>query len=884
MKIIKKCFTHALVWIFGKILSLRYSKKISGFDEIKAKGNTGILFLPNHPALIDPILLMILLYPHYSPRSVGDEYQVDRPFLKYFANLFGVIRLPNLARRGVSGVDGTQSVIQKLIGTLKEGHNLLLYPSGHLKREKLEIIGSSSAVETLVKSVPECRIVLVRQNGLWGSSFSYAYNGKAPHFVTSMIRGIGVLIKNFIFLTPKRTVTYEFIEPSDFPRNADRLTMNAYLENFYNVKASSNTHVSYSFRDKPREQLLPEPKPFKIEGNAEEVPSGTKDVVYIRLRELTGRKKIEDSMNLSSDLGLDSLAVADLVIWIEKEFGFAVDTPESLKTVSDVLLACSGLGISAREDDLNPISASWFFSDNPEKLLSIPSGEKITDLFLEQTKQSPKTFILADQKSGEKNFKTLLIAVFLLKSELEKIEGKYIGVMLPASVTATTLYIALLFSGKTPVMLNWTLGQRNLMHSLKLLNIKTILTARALITKLESMGGEWDEIKPCFSYLEDTSKGFTFLHKGIAVFKYFFCQSGLRKAKVSETAVVLFTSGSENVPKAVPLTHDNLITNLRDILSVVHLKQKDILIGMLPPFHSFGLTVNIVLPLVSRLKTVYHTNPVEASYLARLIEAYKVTLLVGTPTFLSGIMRAGTEEQLKSLTLAACGAEKCPESLYQALPRKCPSIEVIEGYGITECSPIVSLNIPGKTVPFSIGPVLPSVEYVIIHPETFIKKNIGEPGLLLVRGKSIFNGYLHHYGETPFMEYDGKTWYKTGDLVYENSDHILFFSGRLKRFIKLGGEMISLPAIEETLMPYFTSEQDEGPQIAIEASADATQPEIILFSVKPVERDTVNDHLKKAGFSPINYIRKIIFLPEIPILGTGKTDYRSLKALAAQKK
>lgn len=883
MKTKKSILASFLVGIFQKILSLRYEKHVHGFKEIADKGRSSILFLPNHPALIDPILLMLLLYPDYSPKSLGDEYQVDKPFLRYFSDLFGVIRLPNLARRGISGIEDTQSVLQKLISTLKEGNNLLLYPSGHLKREKLESLGSASAVETLLKALPECRIVLVRQNGLWGSSFSYAYTGKAPQFIRVMIRGIGILLKNFIFLTPKRAVTYEFIEPSDFPRKADRQTINTYLENFYNTNASSNTRVSYDFRDPVKEQILPEPKPFKIEGNAEEVPSGTREVVYAKLKEMTGKKKIEDFMNLSSDLGLDSLATADLVIWIEKEFSFAVDTPESLKSVSDILLACSGLGISAREEDLNPVSSAWFNSKAPEECLSIPSGDKITDLFLLMGRKFPKSIFLADQKSGEKNYNTLLIAVFLLKTEFEKLEGNYIGVMLPASVAATTVYLALLFAGKTPVMINWTLGQRNLMHSLNLLNIKTILTARALITKLESLGGDWNIIKPHFSYLEDISKHFTLWRKSLAFFQSFFCLSTLQRARISDTAVVLFTSGSENVPKAVPLSHENLITNLRDLLNTVYLKQKDILIGMLPPFHSFGLTVNMVLPLISGLKTVYHSNPIEAAYLARLIEAYQVTLLVGTPTFLSGIMRAATEDQLKSLTMAACGAEKCPESLYKALPEKCPSIQVLEGYGITECSPIVSLNRPQKSVPFSIGPVLPSVDYVILHPEKLHPIKIGETGMLFVRGKSIFNGYLCYNGESPFIEYEGKSWYKTGDLVYENTDHLLFFSGRLKRFIKIGGEMISMPALEEVLAPYFTSDQDEGPQIAIEASTDSAHPEIILFSVKQTDRDTVNAYLKKAGFSPITYIRKIVSIPAIPILGTGKTDYRSLKALLAEK-
>jgi long-chain-fatty-acid--[acyl-carrier-protein] ligase len=315
---------------------------------------------------------------------------------------------------------------------------------------------------------------------------------------------------------------------------------------------------------------------------------------------------------------------------------------------------------------------------------------------------------------------------------------------------------------------------------------------------------------------------------------------------------------------------------VRDVLDVIRLSGEDVLVGMLPPFHSFGITVTTVLPLCSGLRTVYHPNPTEAALLARVIEEYRVTVLVGTPTFLNGIVRAARDEQLSSLRLAVTGAEKCPEPVYRALSERCPQAKVIEGYGITECSPIVSVNRPERPVPGSIGLLLPSVQGVVVGVESGARVAPGETGMLLVSGPSVFGGYLAHTGESPFVSAEGRKWYRTGDLVSQDAGGVLFFEGRLKRFIKLGGEMVSLPAIESVLLPHLTVETEEGPSIAVEALGSHGTPEIVLFACRPVERDHVNGIIRAAGLSPLHHVRRVIQVPSIPVLGTGKTDYRGL--------
>jgi long-chain-fatty-acid--[acyl-carrier-protein] ligase len=267
--------------------------------------------------------------------------------------------------------------------------------------------------------------------------------------------------------------------------------------------------------------------------------------------------------------------------------------------------------------------------------------------------------------------------------------------------------------------------------------------------------------------------------------------------------------------------------------------------------------------------------------LAGLIEHYGVTLLMGTPTFLNGIIRAAEDRQLHSLRLVVAGAEKCPAKIYETVQRRWPGLTILEGYGITECSPIVSGNTENDPRPGTIGRMLPSVEHVIRAVEGGGRAAAGQPGMLLVRGPSIFRGYLKYEGASPFEEFEGKQWYRTGDLVREDADGILTFTGRLKRFVKLGGEMISLPAIEESLLRTFAAgaEQDEGPVLAVESTPAETNPDLVLFTTKEIGRDEANQAIRQAGLSPLHNIRHIRRLEAIPVLGTGKTDYRALRAL-----
>jgi len=876
------------------LLSLRYRVRLVGLDKIAAKGRTGIVFLPNHPALIDPIIMFAYLHGQFAPHGFGDQDQVDRFVIRFFARRWGVRTVPSIATYGPAAKAEIEKVLDETIEGLKRGDNLLLWPAGHVYHNYKESLGANSSVERILKNCPNVRIVLVRTRGLWGSKFSWA-SGDEPVVTPVLLKGVLQLLASFIFFAPRREVTIEFYEPPDLPRNADRNTFNRFLEDFYNADALPNTYVPYTIWEKGGTRTTPEPIAATLQSNYSSVPDATRQIVLKHLSERSGVQNLKETDRLAADLGMDSLARADLLLWLENEFGFRQADADAMQTVGDVMLAACGKFVYLTPTAIKPVPPGWFKRKVSRRAQSF-DGDSITEVFLNQAARGPSRVAIADQTSGAKTYRDIITACIALRPLIKQLEGDHLGIMLPASVAADVAYLATLFAGKIPVMVNWTAGPRNILASLDAVcaasltgGVRNILTAKPLVDRISLQGIDLSAVSSRFCFLEQFPEKISPWRKLSAWLAARFYWSSLRNAKVPQTAVILFTSGSETLPKAVPLSHSNLISNMRDVLGVIKLYETDRLIGFLPPFHSFGLTVTMLLPLLAGAQAVYSPNPTEADTLAKIIDAYRVTLLVGTPTFLAGIVRVATDKQLSSLRLAVTGAEKCTQAVYDALSEKCKKALVLEGYGVTECSPIISLNDENDPKPFSIGKILPSFDYLLVNPETLKPLTPPATGLLLVHGPSVFSGYLNYSGKSPFVEINGKQYYNTGDLVCIDHDGLLTFQGRLKRFVKLGGEMISLPAIESVLEAGFPAlslsngpaEPGKGPVLAVEAT-EAEQPELVLFTSRQIDRENANTQIRAAGLSGLHSIRRVVKLDEIPLLGTGKTDYRALKQLLAK--
>jgi long-chain-fatty-acid--[acyl-carrier-protein] ligase len=695
-------------------------------------------------------------------------------------------------------------------------------------------------------------------------------------------KGLWGLLASGFLLAPHRHVAIDVVEPDDLPRAADRVVLNRYLEDFYNRNAAGSTYVPYSLWEGGGVRWLPEPVSGSEPGVARRIPPATRDTVLEHLRRITGVQEIHESQRLAHDLGLDSLVRVEIQAWIESEFGFPQPEVDAIETVGDVMRAAVGETVGKAVAEPQPVAHTWSAAAQDATLPpSMPAGDSLTGVFLEMARRHPRQVVIADQQSGVRSYRDLITALLLLRPVFARMPGPYVGIMLPASVAADLASLAALFAGKTPVMINWTTGPRGVLHGLDALDIRCVVTARRLLSRLESEGfGSTPGFLQRLVYLEDVAKQFSLPGKLLAAARARLGLIGpLEEARAPEVAAVLFTSGSESVPKAVPLTQTNLLANIRDALAVIRLRPDEALLGILPPFHSFGLTVDMLLPLLCGLRTVYHVNPNDGATLASLIEAYRTTLVVGTPTFLAGIVRAAQPGQLASLRLAIAGAEKCPPHVYDALARACPEMIVIEGYGITECSPIVSVNRPERPRRETIGLPLPSVEHAIVDAECGKPTPCGQRGMLLVRGPSIFRGYLKYDGPSPFVSFAGKEWYRTGDLVCEDTDGILTFCGRLKRFVKIGGEMIPLAAVEAALeAKCMSTDRNQGPLLAVECTPDEEHPELVLFTTLDIDRETANRCLREAGLSPLHNIRRVVRLEALPVLGTGKADYRALKA------
>ena len=322
------------------LLSLRYRVHIKGMENLNLEEGKGVLFLPNHPALIDPVIVMSSLYRYFRPRPLSDRDQVTKPIVRQIMRLVKPITLPSPRKNGRRSGAQVREALQQVVDHLLQGEQILLYPSGRLYRSAKETLMANSAVETIVRNVPDLQVVLVRTSGLWGSSFSRAHSG-APSLFRHLGRYITAILSGFLFWTPKRNVTVELFRDHVVSSLSGRRTINAHLENFYNTRVTGNTHIPYYWWKGRRPQLMPEPAEKIIKGNVSAVPSTIKKQVKLKLGYLTG-KRIEGDEHLANDLAMDSLTLMEFAAWLPHEFGVAAVDSSTLITVNDCLLAADG--------------------------------------------------------------------------------------------------------------------------------------------------------------------------------------------------------------------------------------------------------------------------------------------------------------------------------------------------------------------------------------------------------------------------------------------------------------------------------------------------------------------------------------------------------------
>ena len=868
-----------LRYVGRPLTRLRYRVEIEGLDRLR-KLRGPVIVMPNHPGHIDPVLVMTQLGAEIPLRPLVVSFMYRPVFLNPLMRFINALEVPDMVAHSQSAREQIEPLINTVVAGLDRGEKFLIYPSGRVERNGLEVVGSTRAVPDILAQRPETTIVLVRTVGVWGSMTTYAFTGREPSLPEKFVKALGILVANLIFFTPRRQVkmTIEIVDPKTLP-GFSREKLNPWLEAWYNRELSTEpVYVPYHFWFGPRTFDYPRPK-GGLDVPLEKITPATRQAVLDILEEKLKRPLTDDEKKpatLLENLGLDSLDRMDLAQTIEQRFGFRSD---HIATTVDELGA---LGQGLIEPDpgkrLKPtvVPKIWNATRaNPEAAFSL-LAPTILEAFVRQALAHPGEAAASDDLSGVVTYWQMLTGARLLSKRFAALPGAAVGLMLPASVAADTSFMALLWARKLPVLLNWTTGPVNLNHAAKVMGIQRVVTSRKFIDRI---GVEIEGVN--YVFLEDVRKGIgkpeaiaTLLANRLFPGK---ALASLPRFEPNETAVVLFTSGSEKAPKAVPLTHRNILTDVQAGASAMGFKRGDILLGFLPPFHSFGLSGNIVLPLAGGVRVVHHADPTDAHGLVRKIAAYKPTLLLTTPTFFSYILNAAKPADLASLRIVVTGAEKCPDALFARSKEMTPRAILSEGYGITECSPVVSVSRHDNLRPGTIGQPLDGVEVLVVDPDSIKPLPTGERGLLLVHGATIFPGYLHYDGPSPFHEHDGKRWYITGDLARVDAEGFIHFAGRLKRFLKAGGEMISLPAIEEPLASAYPPGEN-GPQVAIEGIETSSGRRIVLFTTADIPLREANTLLTKAGFRGIMRLDEVRRVDALPLLGTGKIDYKVLRA------
>jgi len=858
---------------------LRYRIEVDGLEKLRGI-NGPALVLPNHPGHIDPVLVMTQLGAEIPLRPLVVSFMYRPPHLYPLMRFVGALEVPDMVAHSASAREQIEPLINTVVEGLDQGGKFLIYPSGKIERNGMEQIGSTRAVPDILTRRPDTTVVLVRTVGVWGSMTTYAVTGKEPSLPEKFVKALGILAANLIFFTPRRRIkmTIEILDPEKLKKlpGLSREKFNPVLEEWYNRGLSTEPiFVPYHFLFGPRTFDYPKPKAGR-DIPLDQVTPATQQAVAEIIEEKLKRPLTEDEKQpatLLENLGLDSLDRMDLAQAIEQRFGFRSD--QVAMSVGELAALAQGL---IEADSGEPIKVPEIWSAPRAKADEAFSvmAPTILEAFARQAVAHPNEAAAADDLSGMVTYARMLTGARLMSKWFAELPGEAVGLMLPASVAADTAFMALLWARKLPVLLNWTTGPVNLNHAAKVMGIQRVITSQKFVDRV---GVKIEGVE--YVFLEDIRKGIgkfealaTLL--GIKLFSGGVLAS-LPKIKPEDTAVVLFTSGSEKAPKAVPLTHRNIMTDVQAGASALGFKRGDVLLGFLPPFHSFGLSGNMVLPLVGGVRVVHHADPTDAAGLARKIAAYQPTLLLTTPTFFGYILNAAKPADLASLRLVITGAEKCPDALFVRAKEITPQAILTEGYGITECSPVVSVSRPGKLRPGTIGQPLDGVEVMVVDPDATKPLPVGERGLLLVSGATIFPGYLHHDGPSPFHEHDGKRWYNTGDLAFVDAEGFIHFAGRLKRFLKAGGEMISLPALEEPLASAYPA-GEKGPQVAVEGIETPTGRKIVLFATAEIKLAEANALLTQAGFRGIMRLDEVRKIEAIPLLGTGKIDYKVLRA------
>ncbi len=555
--------------------------------------------------------------------------------------------------------------------------------------------------------------------------------------------------------------------------------------------------------------------------------------------------------------------------------------------------------ISVKKQIINLSTKSW-----QEHIKNL---KPLNETIFNRLKELKNNMIFTDSTGLELSGHKFLTASIVFKNLLKKqIENQNVGILLPSSTAGAFINYSVLLMGKTAVNLNYTSQIETLKYCISKAQIKSIITSRKFIEKLELRG---IDLKEAFEdveliYLEDLRQNIS-KAKSLSVFlsvkilpSFLSKFIHLTKTKKDDTVLILFSSGSEGTPKGIELSGDNILGNAQQIANIINVNDEDIILGSLPLFHAFGIVVTTYLPLIEGIRCVAHPDPTDGLAIAKLISSYKVTIMCGTSTF----FRLYTKNQkihslmFESLRLVVSGAEKLREDVRIEFKKRFAK-DILEGFGTTETSPVATCNLPDVLSPdFSIqkgqkagtvGMAIPGTTIKVVDPVTFKELKVNEEGMILISGIQVMKSYLDDEDRTKkaLKVINAKTYYITGDKGKLDEDGFLTIVDRYSRFAKIGGEMISLGAIEE-LISKFIESTDNLIDFLVTSLEDEKKGEKIILLISNANKEFIQELKEKILKNFDNKLMipsEIKIVEEIPKLGSGKKDFAKAKYLASQE-
>ncbi len=482
-----------------------------------------------------------------------------------------------------------------------------------------------------------------------------------------------------------------------------------------------------------------------------------------------------------------------------------------------------------------------------------------------------KKAILEDQERKPLTYTDLIRASFALGHKISQITapGDTVGLLLPSSNAGVVTVFGLHAFGRVPAMLNFSAGLRNLRAAVKLAGVKRVLTSHRFIEqgKLHDLIDALEE-RCEITYLEDLRAKIDTTDRLRALAASFFPHQFSTRLKPSDPAVVLFTSGSFGAPRGVVLSHANILANVAQVAANIDLDTDWVWFNPLPIFHCFGLTAGAILPLIQGLRSFQYPSPLHTKIIPGLVKDSKASVLLATDTFINQYARAAEPGDLSGLAFIVCGAEKVRDETHNLIAEHFGPVPVLEGYGATEASPVIAVNKPDDNRRGTVGQLLPGIE-TRIEPVPGINRG----GRLFVRGPNIMTGYLDAAGA---LEPPKDGWHDTGDVVEMTKDSWITILGRVKRFAKIGGEMVSLTAAEDLAAGLWPASRH-----AVIAVPDGKKGErlILVTDQQGAEVSKLLAHAQGLGAPELAVPRRIVKTTEIPVLGSGKTDYVAIQRM-----